>query len=229
MHILYFFFKICNEARILNLFTHENIIKFEELIQSEEFQCFMIITEYFESIDLKEFTQNAAQNYDITKLQSIISQILSGLEHIHQNKTIHRDFNVTNILINTQENRIKIIDFGLSKQINTDSLEYFSPQQGNPFYRPPDFIEELNNVFFEDIWGYCAIVVSLLIKERVSSKKLSRIYKEYQENQIFQASNGDITKILRNIDASIKKIRVPGSPNIETQENLFNPLSVFKR
>lgn len=165
-------------------------------------------------------------------LHNIISQIFDGLEHIHQNKITHRDFNVTNILINTQDNKIKIIDFGLSKQITTEMLEFFSPQQGNPVYRPPDFIEELNNVFFDDIWGYCAIAVSLFMKKRVSSHKLSRLFKEYQNKIGIFAYNDEICHIMKNIEVSMRKIISERNVLVLSQakkQDFFDPLCFSKK
>jgi len=43
-------------------------------------------------------------------------QLALGLQHIHENKVLHRDLKTQNILI-TKDNRIKIGDFGISKQL----------------------------------------------------------------------------------------------------------------
>nr|XP_039257913.1 serine/threonine-protein kinase/endoribonuclease ire-1-like [Styela clava] len=54
----------------------------------------------------------------IVKLRQI-RQLVDGIVHIHKNEVIHRDLKPDNILFSTDENYLKIIDFGLSKQMTS--------------------------------------------------------------------------------------------------------------
>ena len=101
-----------------------------------------MVSEYFESCTLKSFQKSTKTNAEESLV--ILSQIYNALEYIHSNQIVHRDFNANNILIDNQSHVIKIIDFGLSKIMNSRN-GMFSPQ-GNIWYRPPN-TEELKNPF----------------------------------------------------------------------------------
>jgi len=46
--------------------------------------------------------------------QRIFKVIIQALDYMHDNRVVHRDFNPTNVFINT-EGQVKILDFNVSK------------------------------------------------------------------------------------------------------------------
>lgn len=48
----------------------------------------------------------------------MILDIIEGLNYLHNQKIIHRDIKLQNIIID-KNNRCKIIDFGLAKKVRT--------------------------------------------------------------------------------------------------------------
>ncbi len=53
----------------------------------------------------------------------IFYQIAAGLRYIHRQGFIHRDIKLDNILLDS-DNNCKICDFGVSKQIKPNDLNY---------------------------------------------------------------------------------------------------------
>ena len=65
-------------------------------------------------------------------------QLCLGLQHIHENKVLHRDLKTQNVLV-TKGHRVKIGDFGISKKLeHTDELAKTS--LGTPYYLSPEII-----------------------------------------------------------------------------------------
>ena len=110
---------------------------------------------------------------------------------MHFNQIVHRDFNSTNILIESLSKTVKIIDFGLSK--NLDSSNDICSPQGNLWYRPPK-IEDLRNPFFEDVWNFAILALSFFCEDSLNTGKVCHLLKNLG---LIQDQRKEILEILR--------------------------------
>ena len=90
-----------------------------------------------------------------------LSQICSGLEYAHQKGIIHRDVNSTNIFVQ-QNDRIKIIDFGLACPIGTEDLASY----GTVAYMAPEQIESEKLDERTDIYALAITAYEMLTGRR---------------------------------------------------------------
>jgi hypothetical protein len=107
--------KIRVEVDILKFCKNENIIKFEDFFENEEF--FFIVEELVSGGDF--FTYFKGLGYNITEQHSIrtIYSLLNVLKYIHKYGIIHRDIKPENILLTSKDMNanIKLSDFGLAQ------------------------------------------------------------------------------------------------------------------
>ena len=78
--------------------------------------------EYCEGQNLKDFINKYKDKKELIEekiLYNIIIQICLGIKEIHNKNIIHRDIKPENIFINDNM-EIKVGDFGISKQFNTN-------------------------------------------------------------------------------------------------------------
>ena len=73
----------------------------------------------------------------IEKIKYIMKQLLHGLEYIHKKNIVHRDLKPENVLF-TEDERVKICDFGSSKIITEKS--HSTPYIVSRYYRAPELI-----------------------------------------------------------------------------------------
>uniref|UniRef100_A0AAV2L9K9 Protein kinase domain-containing protein n=1 Tax=Knipowitschia caucasica TaxID=637954 RepID=A0AAV2L9K9_KNICA len=66
----------------------------------------------------------------------ILHEALMGLQHLHINKTIHRDVKGNNILLTTHGG-VKLVDFGVSAQLTNARLRR-NTSVGTPFWMAPE-------------------------------------------------------------------------------------------
>ncbi len=100
------------EAKAVAKLTHSNILQIHELGKHED-QSF-IVTELLEGETLRKRLEVAA--LDWRKAIEIGAAIADGLAAAHQAGIVHRDLKPSNIFL-TNDNRVKILDFGLARTI----------------------------------------------------------------------------------------------------------------
>ena len=129
-----------DEAKIMGAITHDHIAKVIDADLDED-TPFMAL-EYF-SHSIGDFIGEAYKVEQDTRVISIprscmyIEQMLKGLERLHFAGIVHRDIKPYNMMI-TNDDRVKIIDFGLSRVRGEESLAIPGMQVGSPYYAAPE-------------------------------------------------------------------------------------------
>jgi CRP-like cAMP-binding protein len=122
-----------NEAKTIASLKHENILRVYDI--EERYKTVFIVEEMVEGESLASMLRRL--NCIPSKLAiSFLIQLCSGLEYAHKKGIIHRDINPSNIFVQ-QNDRLKILDFGLSCPIGTEDFASF----GTMAYMAPEQIE----------------------------------------------------------------------------------------
>jgi 5'-AMP-activated protein kinase catalytic alpha subunit len=102
--------RVTREIAILKRLRHPNIIQLYEIMEArKEIYLVMEYAEGGELFDLIVKNQRLSER----RAAGFLTQLLSGLEYIHQLGVVHRDLKPENLLLD-QARHIKIVDFGLS-------------------------------------------------------------------------------------------------------------------
>ncbi|EXX67400.1 Cdc15p [Rhizophagus irregularis DAOM 197198w] len=123
-NIKYFLNELISNQHCKNKPLHNYIIEVYGYTKEPESDDYILVMEYASEGDLhkylqKNFTSIAWSNRYNQKLH-ILQEISKGLEYIHKNKFIHRDFHSGNILLDVFQ--WKIGDLGLSQSESSKSL-----------------------------------------------------------------------------------------------------------
>jgi serine/threonine-protein kinase len=135
------------EARIISSLHHPGIVQFYDFGEIDE--IYYMAMEYIEGASLGDLIKASRTHHlhiPVDLALSIIIAVGSGLEYLHSIQLeegrisciIHRDVNPQNILI-SQQGDVKLVDFGIAKDIASQSnltkdgikgkLHYMSPEQ----------------------------------------------------------------------------------------------------
>lgn len=156
--------RINREIQALRIVEHENVIKLiDDGFFEENNQYYVyIVMEYLEGIDLKKYLY--ANKLTLKDIENILKQILNGLDAVHQNKIVHRDLKPENIFI-TNDNKVKLLDFGLSKLIDFTSITSTGDMLGSPMYMSPEQIKDSKNIDYRsDYYALGVILFELIAK-----------------------------------------------------------------
>jgi len=102
------------EAQAASRLNHPNIVTIYEI--SEESGACFIAMEYVDGCTLEQLNRGSALPFK--DALSYVSQIADALAAAHSAGIIHRDLKPANIII-TEDGRVKLLDFGLAKLIET--------------------------------------------------------------------------------------------------------------
>lgn len=104
--------RFLREAQAASALNHPNIAtiyEIDEVIRGGERYSF-IVMEYVPGQTLKQ----ASQNFTLSEMLEIVSQIADGLAEAHERGIVHRDIKPSNIILG-EHSRVKLLDFGIAK------------------------------------------------------------------------------------------------------------------
>ena len=180
-----------NELIILQNLKHPNIVHLEDLKIDNKY--YYIVMEYINGGSLtdclKEYQKrNNGKSFPEEIVQYLMRQIVSAIKYIHEQKIIHRDLKLDNIMVsfnneydknicNMLNSTIKIIDFGFAIQLTPSNNNLASSVLGSPINMDPAILKEMasrgkkvDQLGYDqkaDIWSLGTICYELLIGKSV--------------------------------------------------------------
>ncbi len=156
--------RFIREAKITAQLSHPNIVTLYnfECVNDTHF----IVMDYIEGLSLADAL--ARKSLSFSRTNDLMLQILSAMEHAHNQGFVHRDLKPGNVLLD-REMKAFVTDFGLVKALSDESVKisrtgaimgtpaYMAPEQaeGNP-KNPVDFrsdIYSLGAIYYEMLTG----------------------------------------------------------------------------
>lgn len=137
------------EVQALKKLNHRNIILLKEVIR-ENNHLFLVFEHMQEN--LYQFIRSQEMPLPESVIKKIVNQIASGLAYIHKHGFFHRDIKPENLLCRDRATLIKIADFGLTREIN--SQPPFTDYISTRWYRAPELLLHSKNYNWSvDIWA----------------------------------------------------------------------------
>ncbi|MGW8195253.1 MAG: protein kinase domain-containing protein [Desulforhopalus sp.] len=128
------------EARVMGELSHDHVAKIIDCDESAG-QPFIVLEYFAHSIGAfigESYRVEAPSRIiSVAKTKSYLIQALKGLERLHFAGIVHRDIKPFNLML-TNDDRIKIIDFGLSRVRGEERMSIPGMQVGSPYYAAPE-------------------------------------------------------------------------------------------
>ncbi len=199
------------EARAAGQLAHPNIVVVHDA--GEEDGLFYITMELVEGRSLQALLDDG-QSFPVARVLQLMEQACSALDYAHQHKVVHRDIKPANLMF-SQEDRLKITDFGTAKILQMGATQTASVI-GTPSYMSPEQIKGKPVDGRADLFALGVILYELVTGQKPfpGETVTTVIYKIVNEEPIPP----------REIDASIH----PGLAAVITKSLMKDPAARFQ-
>lgn len=125
--------RLMREAQACARLSHPNIVTVYEAGQIDG--VVYIAMEYLQGENLSQVLERKGLSFE-AKIR-ILSQVLGALHHAHLLDVVHRDIKPSNIHIQS-DGSVKLVDFGLARMLQADTLTASGNVLGTPHYASPE-------------------------------------------------------------------------------------------
>ncbi|KAJ4751952.1 Leucine-rich repeat protein kinase family protein [Rhynchospora pubera] len=154
-----------NEVRILSQIRHQNLVALEGFFCESKQQ--ILVYEYLPGGSLADNlygsnSKKASLNW--ARRLKIAVDAAKGLDYLHNGsnpRIIHRDMKCSNILLDSEMNG-KVGDFGLSKQVLSDSSHVSTVVEGTAGYLDPEYYATQQLTEKSDVYSFGVVLLELI-------------------------------------------------------------------
>jgi serine/threonine protein kinase len=157
---LLFYQRFRREQEICEKLDHPAVVKaFEDEERSQAY----IVMELAQGQLLRQMLRDHDRKLPAKRAVRITLAICEALEYIHTQRVVHRDLKPENIMID-DEDRIKLIDFGIAGQSGARRLTFgkFSQVMGTPDYIAPEQVKGKRGDARADLYALGVILYEML-------------------------------------------------------------------
>jgi len=115
-----------HEAKVQASLIHPNIVTLFNYFYEDDNYC--MVMEYVDGATLKQLISNTGPLPE-QKAIWILNQMLDAVGYAHKKGIIHRDIKPSNVLI-SEDNTVKILDFGIAKILQDKGLTKTGTKMG---------------------------------------------------------------------------------------------------
>ncbi len=151
--------RFIHEAKAASALDHPNLCTIYEIDETEDGQMFIAMA-YYEGKSLHEIV-GARHALPLPDIIDYAIQITAGLAKAHAKGIIHRDIKPANILI-TEDETVKIVDFGLAKLAGRSVLTKEGTTLGTTSYMSPEQTQGTEVDKRTDIWAFGVVLYEMI-------------------------------------------------------------------
>lgn len=153
------------EIQCLRAARHRHVVDLREVVVGgSETRDVFIVMEFLEH-DLKTLQEEMEEPFSPSEVKTLLLQLGSAVEFLHDHWILHRDLKTSNILMNNQ-GEIKLADFGMARFCGNPPPSNLTQLVVTLWYRSPELL--LGTTSYDsaiDMWSLGCIFGELLTKK----------------------------------------------------------------
>ena len=129
---------IKEEIAIMKKLNHVNLVSLIEVLDDpSEDSLYMVLEMCKKGVVMKVGMDEKADPYDEESCRCWFRDLVLGIEYLHAQGVVHRDIKPDNLLL-TNDDILKIVDFGVSEMFEKQSEMLTAKSAGSPAFLPPE-------------------------------------------------------------------------------------------
>lgn len=129
---------IKEEIAIMKKLNHNNLVSLVEVLDDpDEDSLYMVLEMCKKGVVMKVGVDERADPYDEESCRCWFRDLILGIEYLHAQGVVHRDIKPDNLLL-TDDDVLKIVDFGVSEMFEKQSEMLTAKSAGSPAFLPPE-------------------------------------------------------------------------------------------
>lgn len=131
-------FLIKEEIAVMKKLNHDNLVSLIEVLDDpNEDSLYMVLEMCKKGVVMKVGVDEKADPYDDESCRCWFRDLILGIEYLHAQGVVHRDIKPDNLLL-TEDDVLKIVDFGVSEIFEKESEMRTAKSAGSPAFLPPE-------------------------------------------------------------------------------------------
>lgn len=152
------------EIQTLQGARHKHIVDLREVVVGDTLDDVFLVMEFLEH-DLKTLQEDMDEPFLPSEVKTLMLQITSAVEFLHDHWILHRDLKTSNILLNNR-GEIKLADFGMARYFGDPPPPNLTQLVVTLWYRAPELLLGADKYDQSiDIWSLGCIFGELLKNE----------------------------------------------------------------
>ena len=129
---------IKEEIAIMKKLDHPNLVSLYEVLDDPtEDSLYMVLEMCKKGVVMKIGMDERADPYNMESCRCWFRDLVLGIEYLHAQGVVHRDIKPDNLLL-TEDDVLKIVDFGVSEIFEKTSQMVTAKSAGTPAFLPPE-------------------------------------------------------------------------------------------
>ncbi|KAH5213748.1 hypothetical protein HBH68_062330 [Parastagonospora nodorum] len=205
---------IKEEIAIMKKLNHPNLVSLMEVLDDpEEDSLYMVMEMCKKGVVMQVGLEERADPYTEEQSRCWFRDMVLGLEYLHAQGIIHRDIKPDNCLV-TQEDVLKIVDFGVSEMFDKEGEMKTAKSAGSPAFMPPELCVAKHGEVSgraADIWSMgCTLFCLLFGRIPFEKHGMFELYQAIRndEPQYDDSCNPELLELLKRLLEKDPKKRI---------------------
>ena len=186
--------------------NNENSVKCYEYFNNKD--NFIIIMELCDtnlSTVLTEKVEENGKGFNSEEILEILNQLNNAFKVMKENKIIHRDLKLENILIKYKDKGhkkyiIKLSDYVSSKKLSSLTKNYLNSVNGTLLYMAPEILKREEYNYKCDLWSIGIIIYKLYFgKFPYSGESETAIINKIEHKKLKETDNKKLNDLIKNL------------------------------